>query len=134
MEHQTRTLLTLQDWNQHLDEVLGEYNSTRLATTGSSPYMLTRGTEKAIPLTYLHAEIAIQSFATHDAYMDHMSARQQEMHDLVRRNAHQAQLRQKLMYDRTIRAKAYKQGDLVWVFCRYVQQNGRAMAKALSSR
>ena len=33
-------------------------------------------------------------------------------------------MRQKLKYDLAIRAKAYKQGDLVSVFCRYVPQNG----------
>ena len=130
---QNRTLLTLlrvfcsrrmRDWNQHQDEVLGAYNSTRHATTGFSPYMLTRGTEKAIPLTYLYPEFATQSFPTHDAYVDHVMARKQEIHDLVRRNTHQAQVRQKLKYDRAIKAEAYLKGDLVWVFCRYVPQKG----------
>ena len=132
-ERQNRTLLTLlrvfcsrrmRDWDQHLDDVLGAYNSTRHATTGFSPYMLTRGTEKAIPLTYLNPEFATQSFPTHDAYVDHVLARQQDIHVLVRRNTHQAQLRQKLKYDRAIRAKAYRKGDFVWVFCRYVPQKG----------
>ena len=77
------------DWDQHLDEVLGAYNSTRHAITGFSPYMLTRGTEKAIPLTYLYTEFASQSYPTHDAYVDHVLARLQEIHDLVRRNTHQ---------------------------------------------
>ena len=79
--------------------------------------MLTRGTEKAIPLTYLYPECA-----THDAYIDHVLARQQEIHDLVRRNAHQAQLQQKLKYDRAIQAKAYMKGNLILVFRRYVPQ------------
>ena len=83
----------MRDWDKHLDEVLGAYNSTRHATTGFSPYILTRGTEKAIPLTYIYPEFATQSFPTHDAYVDHVLARQQEIHDLVRRNTHQAQLR-----------------------------------------
>ena len=56
--------------------------------------------------------------------MDHVLARQQEIHDLVRRNTHQAQLRQKLKYDPTIRAKAYKQGNFVWIVCRHVPQKG----------
>ena len=56
--------------------------------------------------------------------MDQVLARQQEIHDLVRRNTHQAQLRQKLKYDRNIRMRAYQIGDLVWVFCRYVPQKG----------
>ena len=42
----------------------------------------------------------------------------------MRRNTHQAQLRQKPKYDRAIRAEAYAKGDLVWVFCRYVHQKG----------
>ena len=47
-----------------------------------------------------------------------------EIHDLVRRNTHQPQVRQKLNYDRSIQARAYQPGDLVWVFCRYVPQKG----------
>ena len=129
VERQNRTLLTLlrdfcsrrmRDWDQHLDEVLGAYNSKRHATTQFSPYMLIRGTEKAIPLTYLYPEYATQSFPTHDAYVDHVLARQQEIHDLVRINTHQAQLQEKFKFDRAIRAKAYAKGDFVWVFCRYV--------------
>ena len=81
--------------------------------------MLTRGVEKAIPLTFLYPEFAAKSFETHEAYVDHVLARQQEIH-----NTHQAQLRQKLKYDRAIQARAYQPGELVWVFCRYVPQKG----------
>ena len=133
VERQNRTLLTLlrvfcsrrmRDWDQYLDEVMGAYNSTRHATTGFSPYMLTRGMQKAIPLTFLYPEFATQSFESHEAYVEHVLARQQEIHDLVRRNTHQAQQRQKLKYDRAIRAKAYEVGEPVWVFCRYIPQKG----------
>ena len=133
VESQNRTLLTLlrvfcsrrmRDWDQYLDEVMGAYNSTRHATTGFSPYMLTRGMEKAIPLTFLYPEFATQSFESHQAYVDHVLARQQEIHDLVRRNTHQVQQRQKLKYDRAIRAKAYEVGETVLVFCRYIPQKG----------
>ena len=143
VERQNRTLLTLlrvfcsrrmRDWDQCLDEVIGAYNSTRHATTGFSPYMLTRGVEKAIPLTFLYPEFAAKSFDTHEAYMDHVLARQQEIHDLVRRNTHQSQLRQKLNYDRAIRARAYQPGELVWVFCRYVPQKGSPNLMSQSGR
>ena len=122
VERQNRTLLTLlrvfcsrrmRDWDQYLDEVMGAYNSTRHSTTGFSPYMLTRGMEKAIPLTFLYPEFATQSFESHEDYVEHVLARQQEIHDLVRRNTHQAQQRQKLKYDRAIRAKAYEVGEPV---------------------
>ena len=88
--------------------------------------MLTRGMEKAIPLTFLYPGFgfATQSFESHEAYVEHVLARQKEIHDLVRRNTHQAQQRQKLKYDRAIRAKAYEVGEPVWVFCRYIPQKG----------
>ena len=98
---------------------MGAYNSTRHATTGFSPYMLTRGVEKAIPLTFLYPEFATRSFELHEAYVDHVLARQQKIHDLVRRITHQAQQRQKLNFDRAIQAQAYQPGNLVWVFCRF---------------
>ena len=86
--------------------------------------MLTRGNEKAIPLTYLYPEFTASSFESHGAYVEQIFARQQEIHDLLRRNTHQAQLRQKLKYDSAIRANAYNVGDPVWVFCSYVPQKG----------
>ena len=133
MERQNRTLLTLlrvfcsrrmRDCDQFSDEVMGAYNSTRHATTRFSPYMLTRGFEKAIPLTFSYPEFATQSFESHEAYVDHVLARQQEIHDFVRRNTLQAQQRQKHKYDRAIRAKAYEVGEPVWVFCRYIPLEG----------
>ena len=116
----------MRDWDQHLEEVMGVNYLTCHATTGYSPYMLTRGTEKAIALTYLYPEFAARSFELHGAYVEHILARQQEIHDLVRRNTHQAQQRQKLKYDRAIRANAYNVGDPVWVSCHYVPQKGSA--------
>ena len=60
-----------------IDESHVTYNSTRHATTGFSPYMLTRRMEKAIPLTFLYPEFATQLFESHEAYVDHVLARQQ---------------------------------------------------------
>ena len=60
----------MRDWGQHLDEVLCAYKSTRQAIAGFAPTMMTCGTEKTIPLTYLYPEFATKSFATHDAYVD----------------------------------------------------------------
>ena len=114
----------MRDWDQCPDEVMGAYNSTKHATTGFLPYMLTRGVEKTTPITILYPEFAPHSCESHEAYVDHVLARQQETYNLVRRNTHQAQLRQKLKYDRDIQARAYQPGDLVWVFCRYVPQKG----------
>ena len=105
----------MRDWDQHPDEVLRAYNST----TGFSRYILPHGTKKTIALTYLYPEFDDKSFETHEAYVDDVLARQQEIHDLVQRNAHQAQVRQKL--NRALRGKAYQPGVLVWVFYWYIQ-------------
>ena len=98
----------MRDWDQHLDEVMGSYNSTRYATTGFPPSMLTRGSDKAIPFNYLYLEFVARPFELHGTYLEHIFARQQEIQDLGLRNTHQAQLRQKLKYDRAIRANAYQ--------------------------
>ena len=47
-----------------------------------------------------------------------------EIRDLVRRNTHQAQIRQKEQYDKRITAKPYAVGDAVWVFCHVIPKGG----------
>ena len=75
VERQNRTLLTLlrvntlhrmQDWDDHIDGVIGAYNSTRHATTGFSPYMLRHGAEKS----------AAQGFDSKEEFVEHLLARQ----------------------------------------------------------
>ena len=56
--------------------------------------------------------------------MEHPLASQQEIHELVRRNTHQAQLRQKLKFDCHLKAKAHAVGDAVWVFCHIIPKGG----------
>ena len=46
--------------------------------------MLKRRAEKSIPSTYLYAEIKTQWFESDEAYVDHILARQQDIHNLVR--------------------------------------------------
>ena len=114
----------MQDWDEHIDGVLGAYNSTRHATTGFSPYMLHHGAEKSIPLSFIYPEFAARGFDSKEEFVEHLLARQQEIHELVRRNTHQAQLRQKLKFDRHLKAKAHAVGDAVWVFCHIIPKGG----------
>ena len=55
----------MNDWDEHLDEVVGAYNSTRHASTGFSPHMLMTGKEKSIPLSYVYPEFAKEPFESH---------------------------------------------------------------------
>ena len=133
VERQNRTLLTLlrvytsrrmSDWDEHIDGVLGAYTSTRHATTGFSPYMLQHGAEKSIPLSFIYPEFAAREFESKEEFVEHLLARQQEIHELVRRNTHQAQVRQKQKFDRHLKAKAHAVGDAVWVFCHIIPKGG----------
>ena len=114
----------MQDWNEHLDGVLFAYNSTRHATTGFSPYMLQHGAEKSTPLSFNSPEFAVRGFDSREEFVEYLLARQQNIHELVRRNTHQAQLRQKLIFDCHLKAKAHAVGDAVWVFCHIIPKGG----------
>ena len=122
----------MQDWDDHIDGVLGAYNSTRHATTGFSPYMLQHDAEKYIPRSFIYPEFAARRFDSKEEFVEHLLARQQEIHILDRRNTHQAQLRQKLKLDCHLKAKAHAIGDAVWVFCHIIPKGGtRKLIRAL---
>ena len=57
-------------------------------------------------------------------FVEYLLARQKENHELVRRNTHQAQLRQKLKFERNLKAKEHAIGDAVWVFCNIIPKGG----------
>ena len=86
--------------------------------------MLMTGKEKSIPLSYVYPEFAKEPFESHQAYVNALMKRQQEIHELVRRNTHQAQMRQKKAFDRKVKGKAFQVGDLVWVFCQVLPKGG----------
>ena len=86
--------------------------------------MLQHGAEKSIPLSLIYSEFAAQGFDSKEEFVEHLLARQQEIHELVRRNTHQAELRQKLKFDRHLKAKAHSVGDAVWVFCHIKPKGG----------
>ena len=119
MERQNRTLLSLLRvyTDEQIDGVLGAYNSTRHATTGFSPYMLQHGAEKSIPLSFIYPEFAARGFKSTEEFVEHLLAIQQEIHEFVHRNTHQAQLRQKLKFGCHLKAKVHAVGDAVCVFC-----------------
>ena len=65
VERQSRTLVSMlrifcsrymDDWDRHLSQVMGAYNSTEHSTTGISPHMMLTGHEKALPLTFFYPE------------------------------------------------------------------------------
>ena len=134
VQRQNKSLLTLlrvytsrmmQNRDEHIDGVLAAYISTRHVTTGFSPYMLRHRAEKSIPLSFKHPEFAARLFDSKGEFEGHLLTRQQETLVLVRRNIHQAQLRQKQIFDKHLKAKAHNVGDAVWVFSHIIPKGGK---------
>ena len=86
--------------------------------------MLQHGAEKSNPLSFIYPEFAAREFESKEEFVEHLLARQQEIHELVRRNTHQGQIRQKQKFDRHLKAKAHAVGDAVWVFCHIIPKGG----------
>ena len=108
VERQNRTLVSMlrvycsrymDDWDKHLPQVMGAYNSTEHSTTGISPHMMLTGHEKALPLTFFYPEYEGKRTAP-QTYVRDVIRRQQDLNDLCRRNTQQAQIRQKRRFDK----------------------------------
>ena len=84
--------------------------------------MLQHGAEKSIPLSFIYPEFAAREFESKEEFVEHLLARQQEFHELVRLSTHQAQVRQKQKFDRHLKAKDHAVDDAVWFFLSYNPQ------------
>ena len=125
VERQNRTLVNMlrvycsrymTDWDKHLPQVVGAYNSTQHSTTGISPFMMLTGRERAMPITFFHPEYEGKKTSP-QAYVKEAVKRHQELNELCRRNTAQAQMRQRKKYDeRILQAKPYAVGQYVWWF------------------
>ena len=125
MERQNRTLVSMltvycpqymTDWDIYLPQVMRAYNSSQHSPTGISPHMMLTGHEKSLPLTFFYPEYEGKKTSL-QVFVREVIRRQQELNDLCRRNAQQAQARQIKRFDKkTAGAKAYSVGDHVWFF------------------
>ena len=78
------------------------------------------GAEKSVPTLFIYPQFAARGVDSKEEFVEHLSARQQEIHELVRSNTHQAQLREKLKFDHHLKAKAHAVSDAGWVFCHII--------------
>ena len=89
----------IEDWDRHLLQVMGAYNSTEHSTTGIYPHIMLTGHEKALPLAFFYPEYEGKKTAP-QKYVRDVIRRQQDLNDLCRRNTQQAQIRQKRRFDK----------------------------------
>ena len=73
----------MDDWDRHLLQLMGAYNSTEDFTTGISPHMMLTGHEKALPLTFFYLEYEGKKTAP-QTYVRDVIRRQQDLHDLIK--------------------------------------------------
>ena len=108
VERQNRTLVSIlrvywsrymDDWDRHLPQVMGAYNSTEHSTTGIKPHMMLTGHKKALPLTFFYPIYEGKKTAP-QTYVRDVIRNQQDLNDLCRRNTQQAQIRQKRRFDK----------------------------------
>ena len=78
--------------------------------------------EKSIPFSFMYPEFAVRQFESKEEFVEHLIARQQEVHELVHWYTHQPQLRPKQNIGGHFEAKAHGVGDAVWVFCHIIQR------------
>ena len=127
----------MDDWDRHLPQIIGAYNSIKHSTTGISPHMMLTGHEKALPLAFFYPEYKGKGTAPQTHVRD-VIRRQQELNDMCWRNTQQAQVWQKRRFDkRSADAKAYSVGDFVWVLQEIFQPKGTTktaekMARSIS--
>ena len=132
VERQYRTLVSMlrvycsrymTDWDIYLPQVMGAYN-TKHSTTGVSPHMMLTGHEKSLPLTFFYPEYEGKKTSP-QVYVRDVIRRQQELNDLCRRNAQQAQAMQRKRFDKKAAvAKVYSVVDYVWLFQNVIPPKG----------
>ena len=86
--------------------------------------MMLTGHEKSLPLTFFYPEYeGKETFP--QVYIRHVIRCQQELNNLCRRNAQQAQTRQEKRFDKKAAgAKTYSIGDYVWIFKNFIPPKG----------
>ena len=101
VERQNRTLKStlrvycsryMDDWDRHLPQMMGAYNSTENFTTGISPQMMLTVHKKALPLTFFYPEYEGKRTAP-QTYVRDVIRREQDLNDLCR-NTQLSQMRQ----------------------------------------
>ena len=84
-EHWVYCSRYMTNWDKHLPQVVGAYNSAQKSTTWTSPFMMLTGRERAMPLTFFYPEYKGKKMS-HQAYVKEAVRRQQELNELCRIN------------------------------------------------
>ena len=131
VERQNRSLISILratctrnqgEWIDHLPHALGAYNCMKHASTGFTPNMLMLNKERRYSLALLFPE---QHPKAKNFYVRDLIRRAARIHQIARQNLKQAQVRQKLNYDKfTKNQQAYKVGQKVAMHVKTIPRGG----------
>lgn len=106
------------DWDDYLDYIMMVYNSTPHQSTGITPHHLVYGEEMRTPLDLMTEKLKDNGVPEESQmateYADQLEENLRKAHRFARENLGVEAKRQKSVYDRNVRSKTYKVGDLVY--------------------
>ena len=112
------------DWHKFTQSVAFAYNTSIHATTKVTPNLAMTGSEKTTPMEFMFPDYNNPLRRSPHDYIKLLQNNLHQVHELVRRNTEQAQVRQRRTHDKRVKATQYKVGDYVTVFVNVAPATG----------
>jgi len=108
------------EWDTILPFVMAAYRATPHSTTGFTPNMMVHGRESNLPCDIMYGNTTLNTGPPeYQCYCEYVSQLRHEMirsHEIARRNAKVAAVRQKRVHDENTAPRKFRLGDVVWFF------------------
>jgi hypothetical protein len=106
------------NWDTLVPLYLIAYRSMPHSSTGFTPYYLLHGREMVIPTTQsLNPNVPPDEPTNQVAKLENLKSSLRRAYKLVRENTRKSHAYNKRYYDRLAKARSFRAGDLVYVFC-----------------
>jgi len=103
------------DWDTFLPTLAFAYNTAVHSTTRMTPFELTYGRRPKVPLDLLFKEPKLELYLDHEGYAQEVQKTFYKAFDMVINNRDLSMDKNKLRFDRNVRAANFEVTDLVWV-------------------
>ena len=103
------------NWDLFLPTLAFAYNTAVHSTTKSSPFELTYGRKPKIPIDLIFSQLDVNLLLSPESYANNVKDNFHKAFDLVIKTRDLNMNRQKVIYDRKVRAAKFELHDLVWL-------------------
>jgi len=103
------------NWDELLPTLAFAYNTAVNATTKMTPFELVYGRTPKVPLDLIYPQLKLELFLSKEGYANQVQSALHSAFDLVIKNRNLSMDKNKLLYDRNVRAASFDLTDLVWV-------------------